>query len=1106
MQIGPAETKGAGPAVEMPRKRGGSAMDGSRCHNLGSASKRKRLGMGPTVSEGSQTSSGEESANNFVEAHQEVDGPDQSNVQSHPSKPLFLLDLFCGTAGVTAAFRALGGDALGIDHMVDKGRVKGPVSKVDLAKKPGQQTVLTWIQQGKVDSVMLAPPCGTSSRAREIPLPRTARLKKGMQPTPLRSDAWPDGLPHLRGVAKLKVETANKLYKFADKVIQACIEGNIPFICENPKRSLMWLTTPFQQLHPSCRFQFVHACMYGSKRRKSTGLLMNFEAQNLKLECDGQHPHLPWGMVDTADGHSKQFSTSLETEYPHLFCKQLALAFVEQLQKQGKHLHSSPPFEDQVQKLGAGTQPRGARSPLILGEFKFKVTVCSEQVDIPQVISQEVHAPFQGVPVHAKLISSQDLVQMGENGEKKMFQRSTFGVFRSPWDFFLRALEVEHPLDTPQLVDQGNLKAMAFIRDHSAADVAMFRAQKLKRFTKRAAELKSQEDELKATLDADVRAVLKGKRLLLFKEMAEQASVGDETLFQELTSGFALTGQMPESKQFPAKLKPAAISVEQLKESSVWAKKMIQSSCRRVANDQEIARAVYSETIQQLDDGWVKGPFTEQQLDEKYGGCWVPSKRFGVKQGQKIRAVDDFSEFLINSSVSSSEKLQLFGIDEVINTARTFLGVDCLQTSESLSIAGPSLRHSGQGPWRALKGRALDLKAAYKQLARSPADSWASILAVWNDDRKCVEFFESIALPFGSICAVMAFNRMARALRLILSNLFMLVCTNFFDDFCQLETLPLCDSAWRTAEMVMQLLGWRVSMSEDKRLPFDDQFNMLGAVVDLTDSSKGCVRVKNKDSRISDIGTLVKDICSRQLVPQSTMDTLKGRLLYAAGHTFGRCTQLTVQLLSRLARRGPMVIVDSEFKAALKQAFECLATARPREISAWSGRPPLVIFTDGACEEDGRQVTHGATMYDPEDGLALMFGDSVPAEWVSRWSQQGKKQLICQAEIFPILVCKTTWANRLSGRAILWFIDNNSALAAVIRSFSAVLENFELLMLNAHLDVKLQCLNWYTRVPSKSNLSDNPSRMSFEELAAKGFIRCDPCYESLTISKVGERA
>ena len=190
----------------------------------------------------------------FFLNHLNVDG-DRTPVEAHAKRSLFLLDLFCGTAGVAAAFKAIGGDALGIDHMVDKRRVKGPVAKVDLAHHDGQSTVLCWIQDGKVDAVMLAPPCGTSSRAREIPLPR-----KGMQPVPLRSDRWPNGLPHLQGVAKLKVITANKLYKFSMKVIKLCVQRGIPVICENPKRSLMWLTEPFSERPEQKEHSFSHEC------------------------------------------------------------------------------------------------------------------------------------------------------------------------------------------------------------------------------------------------------------------------------------------------------------------------------------------------------------------------------------------------------------------------------------------------------------------------------------------------------------------------------------------------------------------------------------------------------------------------------------------------------------------------------------------------------------------------------------------------------------------------------------------------------------------------------------------------------------------------------
>lgn len=109
--------------------------------NSGSQSKRKRLGEVLPAAEGFQETA-EMSATFSERGHRNLDG-NHTPVEAQAHKPIFLLDLFCGTAGVAAAFKALGGDALGIDHMVDKRRVKGPVAKVDLAQKDGQRTVLS---------------------------------------------------------------------------------------------------------------------------------------------------------------------------------------------------------------------------------------------------------------------------------------------------------------------------------------------------------------------------------------------------------------------------------------------------------------------------------------------------------------------------------------------------------------------------------------------------------------------------------------------------------------------------------------------------------------------------------------------------------------------------------------------------------------------------------------------------------------------------------------------------------------------------------------------------------------------------------------------------
>ena len=140
-------------------------------------------------------------------------------------------------AGVAAAFIQLGDEALGLDHVVDKKRMRGPTSKVDVCKKENQDMVLQWLDEKKTDGVMMAPPCGTSSRAREIPVFQSREKRRALQP--LRSARYPDGLPTLRGLDALKVKSANKLCAFTRRLIDKCVQLVIPFICENPLRSWM---------------------------------------------------------------------------------------------------------------------------------------------------------------------------------------------------------------------------------------------------------------------------------------------------------------------------------------------------------------------------------------------------------------------------------------------------------------------------------------------------------------------------------------------------------------------------------------------------------------------------------------------------------------------------------------------------------------------------------------------------------------------------------------------------------------------------------------------------------------------------------------------------
>ena len=157
---------------------------------------------------------------------------------------------------------------------------------------------------------------------------------------------------------------------------------------------------------------------------------------------------------------------------------------------------------------------------------------------------------------------------------------------------------------------------------------------------------------------------------------------------------------------------------------------------------------------------------------------------------------------------------------------------------------------------------------------------------------------------------------------------------------------------------------------------------------------------------------------------------------------------------------------------ATSEALSLLINAGPRRIDRWSDKPPILVFTDGAVEEGANKVTHGALLLDPVNQHSLVFGDHVPQMFVNAWMRFGKRQVIAQTEIFPVLVAKETWANVLAGRSVLWFLDNESAKMALIRIFSPILDSFLLLQTNAKLDLETQSKNWYSRVPSRSNPSD----------------------------------
>ena len=81
---------------------------------------------------------------------------------------------------------------------------------------------------------------------------------------------------------------------------------------------------------------------------------------------------------------------------------------------------------------------------------------------------------------------------------------------------------------------------------------------------------------------------------------------------------------------------------------------------------------------------------------------------------------------------------------------------------------------------------------------------------------------------------------------------------------------------------------------------------------------------------------------------------------------------------------------------------EHLTKAKPRVIEARKSLPPVLIFSDGACEAEGTSI--GAVLFDPFSNRLQCFGAEVSQGIIETWkSKEDQKQVIGQAELFPLL-------------------------------------------------------------------------------------------------------
>ena len=163
------------------------------------------------------------------------------------------IELCAGSAKYSSALQNLGFAVLPVDCNRNKHRPRVRCLVLDLTAVAAKSILMDIINGGRVVHIHSAAPCGTGTKAREIPISAVLKAQGAPEPKPLRSDKFPLGLPGIWGRDKARVEQANAIYLFCAFAMQVCIDRNILASAENPRNADLWMIDPWPALcaHPA---------------------------------------------------------------------------------------------------------------------------------------------------------------------------------------------------------------------------------------------------------------------------------------------------------------------------------------------------------------------------------------------------------------------------------------------------------------------------------------------------------------------------------------------------------------------------------------------------------------------------------------------------------------------------------------------------------------------------------------------------------------------------------------------------------------------------------------------------------------------------------------
>ena len=181
-----------------------------------------------------------------------------------------------------------------------------------------------------------------------------------------------------------------------------------------------------------------------------------------------------------------------------------------------------------------------------------------------------------------------------------------------------------------------------------------------------------------------------------------------------------------------------------------------------------------------------------------------------------------------------------------------------------------------------IRGRTLDLTAAYKQYAVHRSDRDVLRIGVKDPQQNRTRVYGVNSLPFGATGSVPSFLRCAAAFWLLGARGLGLAWTNYFDDYPMFSKEDCSETADQVAADFFDLLSVLFAREGKKATAFAQVFKALGLLFDLSRFGEGEVFITHTPERCEELKSTIEAILTADNLPHA--ERLRPSTWYPIGY------------------------------------------------------------------------------------------------------------------------------------------------------------------------------------------------------------------------------